>query len=55
MRKTASEVLRVDDKLLSNLQTLVGDIMPGQTEEDDAAQEVRELCTRYINSQIPEH
>jgi hypothetical protein len=29
--------------------------MPGQTEEDDAAQKVRELCARYINSQILEH
>ena len=50
LRKSASDILRADDKLLSNLQKLASSVVPGRNEEDDTAQQVRELCARYIDS-----
>jgi len=48
LRKTASEILRVDDKLLLSLQKLASDLDPGYQEDDGTANRVRDLCARYI-------
>lgn len=50
LRKTASEILRVDDKLLLGLQKLASDLDPGYQEEDGTANHIRDLCARYLHS-----
>jgi hypothetical protein len=50
LRKTASEILRVDDKLLLGLQKLASDLDPGYQEEDGTANRIRDLCVRYLHS-----
>jgi hypothetical protein len=49
LRKTASDVLRADDKLLANLQTLATDNSLRRIDEHDTVQIIRELCARYIS------
>ena len=46
LRKTASDVLRADDKFLTILQALARDKISERNEEDDAVQTVRDLCAR---------
>jgi hypothetical protein len=53
LRKTASEILRVDDKLLLGLQKLASGLDPGYQEEDGTANRIQDLCARYVTFFIP--
>jgi hypothetical protein len=53
LRKTASEILRVDDKILMGLQKLASDLDLGYQEEDSTANRIRDLCARYIALLVP--
>jgi hypothetical protein len=46
MHKTASEIVREDDKLLLSLQKLASDLEPSKPEDDEDAQRIRDLCAR---------
>lgn len=48
LRKTASEILRADDKLLLGLQKLANDLDLGHEEENSTGGRIRDLCARYI-------
>lgn len=48
LRKTTSEMLRLDDKLLVGLQKLGSDLDPGCEDEDGIANRVRDLCARQV-------
>ena len=47
LRKTGSEILRVDDKLLLGLQKLASGLDLGCEVEDGTVNWIRELCARY--------
>jgi hypothetical protein len=53
LRKTGSEILRADDKLLLGLQKLASGLDPGYEEEDGTANRIRELCARYTGLSTP--
>jgi hypothetical protein len=48
LRKTASEMLRLDDKLLLGVQKLGSDLDPGYEDEVSIANRVRDLCARQV-------
>ncbi len=50
LRKTASEILRVDDKVLLGLQKLASDLDPGFQGDGGTTNRIRDLCARYIAS-----
>ena len=46
-KQTIDGVLKSDDKLLSSLQKLAGDLDPGRPEDGAMVSRIRELCAKY--------
>jgi hypothetical protein len=47
IKQTIDGTLKSDDKLLSSLQKLAGDLDPGLPEDDGMISRIRELCAKY--------
>jgi hypothetical protein len=48
VKQTVDSILRSDDKVLSSLQKLAGDLDPVRPEDDNAMARTKELCARYL-------
>jgi hypothetical protein len=48
LKQTVDSILRSDDKVLSSLQKLAGDLDPARPEDGNAIARTKELCARYL-------
>ncbi|EMR90078.1 hypothetical protein BcDW1_1252 [Botrytis cinerea BcDW1] len=51
-KQTVDEIFKEDDKLLTSLQKLAGELDPGSSEDHDAISRIRDLCARYIKHTV---
>ncbi len=52
LRKSAAEILKMDDRLLAGLQKLANELEPGQPEDEDIGERVRDMCARHVRLYI---
>lgn len=52
IKQTVDGILKADDKLLSSLQKLAGELDPGSSEDNDTVARIRDLCARYIKHTV---
>ena len=52
LKQSVDSILRSDDKLLSSLQKLAGDLHPVRSEDEETISRIRNLCARLIKHTV---